>query len=82
MALFEYKLGLRWYKLMLKYSWISNNKDFELIAFEGIANWYYYLERLKKSSFYHKRAICGNNEPDDSNVKSYLVKRYTVFEVV
>lgn len=74
--LYEYKYGLRCYKLMLKYAWIANNKDLELTAYEGIAHCYYYLEDLKKSSYYHSRVMKGTIESESSSVRSYSVKRY------
>ena len=43
----EYKLALRWYKLALKYSWVSKNVEHEIQTYKSIANWYYYMGFLK-----------------------------------
>ena len=72
----EFKNALVSYKLMLKYSWISGSKEFELKSYEGVAHCYYYLEDLKKSLFYHSRFSRGKIEPEDSNIKSYSIDKY------
>lgn len=72
----QYKYGLRCFKLMLQYSWICNNIDYEIKSYEGIAKWYFYLKELRKSKFYHDRSLRGNTEPESSVIRKYVTKRY------
>ena len=47
----NYELSLRWYKMMLKYSWIINSATSEMTAYDGMSKWYYYLFELNKSKW-------------------------------
>ena len=46
-AMQEYQYALRSYKLMLTYSWILKNVEYEILAYKGIAHWYYYQGLMK-----------------------------------
>ncbi|CAI2386625.1 unnamed protein product [Moneuplotes crassus] len=73
----EYKYSLRMFKLILKYAWMEKNIEWEFEAYKGMAICYYYQGLLEKSNFYYKRYIRGKNEPIDSNLRIYALKRYT-----
>ena len=81
----DYTSALICFKMMLKYSWLSNTPKIELAAYDGMAKWNYYLRDLNKSKleflpfigmFYNDRYNYARTEVDSSHYKTGYVKGY------
>ena len=59
----EYTNALKWYKWILKYSWILQRNDIELKAYDNISFEYFYIGKIEKSKDYHDRYIRRILEP-------------------
>lgn len=68
-----YRSALDYYKRLLIRSWKSDNAKFELLAYEGMAMQYFYLENkphhLELAKQCQDRYLKGHQEPKDSTVR-------------
>ena len=58
----EYPLAKKAFKIMLQIAWCENDTDAEMKAYELIAMQYFYMQELKKASFYKHKAFYGDLE--------------------
>lgn len=72
----DYLSATKWYKMMVKFWWLQDNPKYEVIAYEGLSKWYYYLLDIPKSKFYHERFVTGEVEDRNSNVRLGVHKAY------
>ena len=55
MNLRSYEISLIYSKKLLKYAWIYNSKEFEMLAYEGISKTYYRMNLLDKAKYFFDR---------------------------
>jgi tetratricopeptide (TPR) repeat protein len=65
----EYTLALKCHKKQLEISWISNDENQELRAYEFIGKVYFYMGEIYKCKMYHDRSQFGIIEPKDSKIR-------------
>lgn len=64
----QYSLALVYFTKLLQCSWMQNDKNNELLAYDYIGMQYYYLGDLEKSKYYHLKMVNGETEPKDSTI--------------
>lgn len=62
-------LALKCHKKQLELSWISNDENQELRAYELIGKVYFYMGEIYKCKMYHDRSQFGVIEPKDSKIR-------------
>lgn len=63
-------------KRMLQVAWYSNNLQYELFAYEMIGKQHYYLNDLRKASYYLDRTLRGKFELKLSKVREFSIMHY------
>ena len=51
----KYEMALIAYRKMLQFAWINKAQGYELLAYQGMAKQYYYMQQLEKAKFYLDR---------------------------
>jgi hypothetical protein len=55
---------------MLKLSWVINDRNYELLAYDMIAVVLYYMRDIKRAMFFHEKFVKGEYEDIISNVRN------------
>jgi hypothetical protein len=63
-------------KRMLQVAWFTNNLTYELFAYELIGKQHYYLNDLRKASYYLDRTLRGKFELKLSKVREFSNMHY------
>lgn len=66
----EYENAMKCYKNVLKYSWIMQRKDLELLAYDKLSVQFFYIGKIEKSKDYHNKYLYGYLEPKNSSIQA------------
>ena len=61
------------YKKMLQLAWVTDSQELEILAYQGIAKQLFYMQEIKKSEFYLRRALSCELEPKSSRQKNMAI---------
>lgn len=62
----EYDNALIYAKKMLRLSWIQNDVDYEITAYDKIGMIKYYQGEIKLADFFHEKSYSNTREPRNS----------------
>lgn len=71
----KYKKALSAFIKMVEYAWVANDKRYELLAYDLIAQQYFYMNCMDKALFYHDKFMSGRVEPEDSELRRLGISR-------
>jgi hypothetical protein len=72
----EYENAMKCYKNVLKYAWIMQRNDLEMLAYEKLSIQYFLIGRIDKSKDYHERYNHGYLEPKESSIQVLTIMKY------
>jgi hypothetical protein len=72
----EYENAMKCYKNVLKYAWIMQRNDLEMLAYEKLSIQYFLIGRIDKSKDYHERYNYGYLEPKESSIQVLTNLKY------
>lgn len=75
-CLFQYHKAILCFKKQILMSWLENNKESELRAYDNIGLQYYYLGNRSKAKYYHKRFLLGKGETEKSDKRRFMMEEY------
>jgi len=72
----EYENAMKWYKNILKYSWVLQNTDIESKAYDQLSFQYFYMGKIDKCHEYQSKYHSGYLEPRNSSIQSLTMLKY------
>ena len=72
----KYKVSVLYSKRALEISFLLNDTDIELKLYDKFGMYYYYLDDMQRSIYFHKRTIDSLLEPQISPIRELLITRY------
>lgn len=82
--LYKHNKAITYYKKQIEVSWLLNDKNSELRAYDNIGIQYFYLGNKLRAKYYHLRFICGRYEKETEMMKkikkNFKEKNFNFFE--
>ena len=72
----QYDRSIKCYKKQIELSWVLNDKESELRAYDNIGIQYFYLGNRDKARYYHDRMISGKSEKPKSEMREKVLKKF------
>ena len=75
----QYEEAVIAYKKMLQLAWVTNSQEYEILAYQGLSKQLFYMQQIKRSEFYLKRALTCELEPKDSRQRTMSILQFDKF---
>jgi len=63
-------------KKLIKLSWVTKNRNYELLGYDMIAINFYYQGDIERAQFFHQKFVAGEYESEDSNIRRAGIADY------